>query len=170
MANVEEAAIGLSGRISLNGLLPSPGPVKRIVEGDERRGAAGVAGITLRGAGLVGAPIIGTATLGKCAGWEFAGGGAFRAISPVEPLLSGLASGLSESADDGVVTAEDGPIGATLAAGLSGAALRWVAGISECDSAVAAEFTPGVSVVSAAGGVGVREVLSRRLLSSACEV
>jgi hypothetical protein len=35
IANVEEAAIGFSGRISRNGLLPWPEPVKEIVEGDQ---------------------------------------------------------------------------------------------------------------------------------------
>ena len=57
----------------------------------------------------------------ECAGWEFAGG---SAISPVEPLRSGLASGLSESVWDRVVIAEDGPIGPTWVAESSGGALR----------------------------------------------
>jgi hypothetical protein len=43
------------------------------------------------------APLIGETTLGERAGCEFAGGGAFLAISPVESFRSGLASGLSES-------------------------------------------------------------------------
>ena len=103
IANVEEAAIGFSGRISRNGLLPWPEPVKKIVEGDDRCGAARVAGVTLRGAGL---------------------GGAFRGISPAEPSLSGLASELSESAKGWAVTAEDGPIGPTLVVESSGSALK----------------------------------------------
>jgi hypothetical protein len=98
--------------------------VKRIVEGDDRCGAARVAGIILRGAGLAGAPIFGTTAMGECAGWEFAGGSAFRAIGPVEPSRSELASVLSESGNDGVVLAEDGPIGATLGVESSGRALR----------------------------------------------
>jgi hypothetical protein len=124
MANEEEAAIGFSGRISLNGLLPSPGPVTRIAEGDDRCGAARVASVTLRGAGFGGPPLIGETALGECAGLGLARGGAFRAISPVEPLRSGLAPGLWESVRDRVVIAEDGPIGATLAAESSGRALR----------------------------------------------
>lgn len=110
------------------------------------------------------APLIGEATLGECPGSEFAGGGAFRATSPVESLGSGLASGLPESGNDGVVVAADGPIGGALAAGSFGGALRdSVAGVSECDSSVigAGGFTVGVTEVSAAGGVEVREVLSR---------
>jgi hypothetical protein len=161
---VEEAAIGLSGRVSLNGLLPSPGPVKRIAGGDDEWGARSVAGVTLRGEGMAVAPLIGATAVGECAGWEFAGAGAFRVTSPVESFGSGLASGFLESGNDGVVIAEDGPIGATLAAGSSGGALRdWVAGVSECDSAVpgAGGFTPGMMEVSAAGGVAVREVFSR---------
>ena len=134
------------------------------MEGDDTRGAARIAGISLRGAGLAGALLSGATALGECAGCETAGGGAFRAIVPVEPFRSGLASGLSKSGNDGVVIAADGPIGATPAAGSSGGALRdWVAGVSECDSAVAGagEFTAGVTEVSAGGGVEVREVFSR---------
>lgn len=110
------------------------------------------------------APLIGETTLGESAGWEFAGGGAFRVIIPVESSRSGTASGLPESGNDGVVVAADGPIGGALAAGSFGGALRdSVAGVSECDSSVigAGGFTVGVTEVSAAGGVEVREVLSR---------
>src|SRR5580658_10172477 len=82
IANEEEAAIGLSGRISLNGLWLSPGPVKRIVAGDDRRGIARVAGTTPREAGLIGAPRIGTEALGGCAGWESPSGDAFGAVGP----------------------------------------------------------------------------------------
>jgi hypothetical protein len=111
---------------------------------------------------MAAAPLIGATAVGECAGWEFAGAGAFRVISPVESFRSGLASGLSESGNDGVVIAADGPIATTLAAGSSGGALRdWVAGVSECDSAVAGGFTAGVAEVSGTGGVEVREVLSR---------
>jgi hypothetical protein len=145
-------------------LLPPAGPVKRIVGGDDKYGALSVAGVALRGAGMAVAPLIGETTLGERAGCEFAGGGAFLAVSPVEFFPSGLASGLSESGNDGVVVAEDGPIGATLAAGASGGALRdWAAGVSESDSAVvgAGGFTAGVTELSAAGGVEVGEVFSR---------
>jgi len=111
-----------SGRIRLNGLLPSPGPVTRTVEGDDRCGAARVAGVTLRGAGFAGDPPIGPTALGECACWEFAGFGAFRANSPVEPLR--LASGLSESVGDRGVIVKDGPIGPKRVAESSGRALR----------------------------------------------
>lgn len=164
IANEEEAATGLSGRINLNGLLPL-GPVKRIVGGDDERGALSVAGVALRGAGMALAPLIGETTLGEGVGWKFSGGGAFRAIRPVESLRSGLASGVSESGNDGVVIAADGPIGATLAAGSSGGALRdWVAGVSGRDSAVAGAggFTAGVTEASGACFVEGCEVLSRR--------
>ena len=71
----------------------------RIAEGGDGCGAAAVAGVTLRGAGFLGAPLIAPTTLGECAGLGLAGGGAFRAISPVEPLRSGLASGLADGLD-----------------------------------------------------------------------
>ena len=71
----------------------------RIVEGDDRNGAAPVAGVTLRGAGFLSAPLIGPTALGECAGLGLTGGGAIRAISPVEPLRSGRASGLADGLD-----------------------------------------------------------------------
>ena len=108
IANEEEAAIGSSGKVSLNGLLPSPGPLTRIAEGDDRRRGVRVAGGALRGEGFAGAPLIRLAALGECAGWEFAGGDAFRAISAVEPLRSGLASGLA----DGLSEPDPGVAGA----------------------------------------------------------
>jgi len=130
-------------------LLPSPGPLTRIVEGHERCAAARVAGVTLRGAGFAGAPLIGLAPLDACAGWEFAGGGAVRGIRPIEPVRSGLASGLSESGKDRVVIAEDGAVGLTRVAESSGRAWR------DCADA---------------DGVEVREVVSPGRLSSAGEV
>jgi len=138
-----------SGRTSRNGLLPSPGPLTRIVEGDEPCAGARIAGVTLRGAGFAGAPLIGPTALGASAGWEFAGGGAVRAIRPVELLRSGLASGLSESGKDRVVIAEDGAVGPTRAAESSGRAWR------DCADA---------------DGVEVREVASPGRFSSAGEV
>jgi hypothetical protein len=81
----------------VKGLLPSPGPVTRIVE--SRRVAARVAGVALRGAGFPGAPLIGTTALGEGAGLGLARSGAFRAISPIKPLRSGLASGLADGLD-----------------------------------------------------------------------
>ena len=124
MANEEDAAMGFSGRISLNGLLPSPGPVTRIVEGADRCGAARAGNVSLRGAGLDNAPRIEPAALGEYAGWEFAGGGAFRAISAAGPWRSGLASGSSESATELAVIAEEGAVGATRVADASGRAMR----------------------------------------------
>jgi len=115
--------MGSSCKVSLNGLLPSPGPLTRIAEGDDRRRGVRVAGGALRGEGFAGAPLIRLAALGECAGWEFAGGDTFRAISAVEPLRSGLASGISESVRDRV-TLEAGPIGVTRLAESSGRALR----------------------------------------------
>ena len=124
IANEEEAAIGFSGRISRNGLLPWPEPVKKTVEGDDWRGAACVAGVALRGAGLGREPLFGPTALGEYAGGAFAGGSAFGAIGAVEPSLSGLASGLLESAKGWAVIAEDGPTGATGVGEASGRALR----------------------------------------------
>jgi hypothetical protein len=116
--------MGFSGRISLNGLLPSPGPETRIVEGDGRRGAARATGVILRGASLSGAPRVGPAALGECAGWEFTGGGAFRAISAAGPLRSRLTSGISESVSGGVVISAAGAIVPTREVDYSGRALR----------------------------------------------
>lgn len=116
--------MGFSGRISLNGLLPSPGPVTRIVEGADRCGAARAGDVSLRGAGLANAPRIEPAALGEYAGWEFTGGGAFRAISAGEPLRSGLTSGLSESVSGGVAISEAGAIVRTREVDSSSGALR----------------------------------------------
>ena len=115
--------------------------MKKIVKGDDRCGAARVAGVTLRGAGL---------------------GGAFRGISAVEPSLSGLASELSESARGWDVVAEDGPTGPTLVGESSGSALRDCAdGLSERDPVVsdASGFSAGGRKVFAAGGVEVCEAV-----------
>lgn len=71
----------------------------RIAEDGDGCGAAPVAGVTLREAGFLGAPLIGPTALDECAGLGFAGGGALRAISPVEPLRPGLASGLTDGLD-----------------------------------------------------------------------
>jgi hypothetical protein len=98
MANEEEAAIGFSGKVSLNGLLPSPGPLTRTAEGGDRCGATAVAGVTLRGAGFLGAPRIGPTALDECGALGLARGGAFRAISL--PSRSGLASGLDSIVGD----------------------------------------------------------------------
>ena len=135
------------------------------MEGDDRRAVARVRATSLRGAGLAGAPLFGTTDLGETADWESAVGGAFRATGPVRALRSGLASGLSESGNDGVAIGKDGPIGAIPAVGFSGAGLKdRVAGVSEFDSAVAGGggFTAGKAEVFASGGVEVREVVSRR--------
>ena len=127
-------------------------------------GALSVAGVALRGAGMAVAPLIGETALGECAGWEFSGGRASRVIIPVESLRSGLGSEPLESGADRVVIAAAGLIGGALAAGSSGDALRdSVAGVSECDSAVAGSggFTAGATEVSGAGGAEVREAFSR---------
>ena len=140
------------------------------MEGDDRCGAARVADITVRGPGFLGAPLIGPTALGECAGLGLARGGAFRAISPVEPLRSGLASELSESVRDRVVIGEKGPIGPTWVAESFGPALRdWADGLSERGPAVAGAsgFTAGVRKAFDAGGVEFREVVSPRRLSSA---
>jgi hypothetical protein len=100
-------------------LLPA-GPVKRIVEGDDKCGIARVAGITLRAAGLAAPPSTGTTGLGECVGWESEGGSACRASGPVERSRAELVSSLSESGNGGVVVAEADPIGAMLGVVSSG--------------------------------------------------
>ena len=87
----------------------------RIAEGDDRCGATPAAGVALLGMEFFGAPLKGPTAPGECAGWEFVGGGAFRAISPVEPLLS---------MGDRLATAEDGPVGFARLAVSAGRALR----------------------------------------------
>jgi hypothetical protein len=69
------------------------------VEVGDGCGAAPVAGVTLRGAGFLGAPLIGPIALGECAGLGLAGGGAFRAISPAEPFRPGVGSALTDGLD-----------------------------------------------------------------------
>jgi hypothetical protein len=99
IANEEEAAIGFSGRVNRNDLLPLAGTVTRIAEGGDGWGAAPIEGVTLRGAGCLGAALIGPTALGEFAGLGLAGGGVFRANSPVETLRSGLPSGLADGLD-----------------------------------------------------------------------
>ena len=96
----------------------------RIAEGADGCDAAAVADVTLRGAGFLGASPLGPTAVSERAGLGLARGGAFRAISPAEPLRSGLALGLSESVRDRVVIAEDEPIGPTRVAESAGRALR----------------------------------------------
>lgn len=69
------------------------------MEGGDGCGAAPAAGVTLRRAGFLGAPLMGPTALGECAGLGLAGGGAFRAINPGGPLRPGLASGLTDGLD-----------------------------------------------------------------------
>ena len=69
------------------------------MEGSEWYGAAPGAGVTLRGAGFLGAALIGSTAMGECACSGLAGGGAFRAFSPFEPLRSGPLSGLADGLD-----------------------------------------------------------------------
>jgi hypothetical protein len=138
MANEEEAAIAFSGRTSRKGLLPSPGPLTRTAEGGDVCSAAAVVGVTLREAGFLGAPFIVLLALGECAGLGLARGGAFRATRPVEPLRSGLASGVLEAGKDRVAIAEDGAVGPTRLAESSARARRDCAdGLSGRDAAEA---------------------------------
>jgi len=161
--------------------------VTRIVEGDDRCGPERVAGVTLRGAEFLGAPLIGPTALGECAGWEFTGGGAFRAISPVEPLRSGLASGLEDGLDSivgdklesvEVTFAKDSEPRVLSLDFFSEGVASWSLLVSEelpesmRDSSVssAGGFTAGVLKVFAASEVEVREVVSPGRLSSAVDV
>ena len=87
MANEEEAAIVFSGRTSLNGLLPLPGPLTRIVERGEGCGVASVPGVTFtRGAEISAALGVGKTALEACAGLGLAGGSVLPAIRLVEPV------------------------------------------------------------------------------------
>jgi len=178
IANEEEAAIGFCGRTSLNGLLPSPGPVTRIVEDDDRCGTARVAGVTLRGARFLGAPFIVPTVLRECAGLGLAGGGAFRAINPVEPLGSGLASGLTDGLDsvvgdefesvEGAFAKDSEPGVLSLDFFSEGVVSSSLLALEELSGA--GGFTAGVLKVFAARGVEVREVVSPGRLGSASDV
>lgn len=170
---MEEAAIVFSGRVSLNGLLPSPGPVTRTVEGGDQRGAARVGGAALREAEFRGATRIGATVLGGCAGWGFAGGGALRAISPAESWCTGLGLRLTYDLDstDRLVTAEDGAGGHAPVGESAGRVSKDRAGgLSARDSSVcgAGGFIEGVTKLFAGGGAG--EVISPGRLGSAGDV
>jgi len=99
IANEEEAAIAFSGKVSRNDLLPLVGAVTRIAGGGDACGPAPIAGVTLRGMGCLGAPVIGPTALGEFAGLGLVGGGVLRATSPVAPLRPGLTSGLADGLD-----------------------------------------------------------------------
>ena len=70
-----------------------------MAEGGGRCGDTLVAGATLGPAGTLGAPLIGATVVSECAGLGVTGGGAFRAISPAEPLRPELASGPTDGFD-----------------------------------------------------------------------
>ena len=82
-----------------------------MVSGDNGCAAERATNVTLRGAESARAPLVGAAALGESAGWEFASGGAFCAVSLPEPWRSGPASALPELVIDRFVIAGDGPIG-----------------------------------------------------------
>jgi hypothetical protein len=73
--------------------------VTRIAERGDWYRALPIGGVALRGAGFLGAALIGPTAMGGCACSGLAGEGAFRAVSPFEPLRSGLLSGLADSLD-----------------------------------------------------------------------
>ena len=93
MAIEEEAAIVFSGKLTRNGLLPWAGAETKIPEGPEgvdRRGGAPLEAAARREAGLLHGSIAESTALREGAGLEVAGGGAVRAISPVEPSRPGM--------------------------------------------------------------------------------
>ncbi len=92
MANEGEAAIGFSGKITLNGLLPSPGPVTRIAEAGDGCGAGAVVGVILRGAGFLGPPLM----RGPLVTAEDGPVGLRRAAESADRASIDWASGLSE--------------------------------------------------------------------------
>jgi hypothetical protein len=89
----EEAAIGSSGKLTRNGLPPWAGTRTSIAERDEACCTAPIAGVCLRGAGPLCAPLFGLTPTGECAGWGFAIDGV---ISPAESLRAVLSSESAE--------------------------------------------------------------------------
>ena len=153
------------------------------MEGDDRRDA----GATLRGAGFLGAPFIGPTVLREYAGLGLAGGGAFRAINPVEPLRPVLASGLADGLDSIVGDEFESAEGTfakdsesrvlsldSFSEGVASWSLLAPEELPESmrDSSVsgAGGFAAGVLKVFASGGVEVREVVSPRRLVTAGDV
>jgi hypothetical protein len=136
--------------------------VTRIAEGGETCGAALIAGVGLPGAGLLGAPLFGPTALGEGARLGFAGGGAFRAISPADPLRAARASGLTDGLAS-IVGDEFASVEATFAKDSDFLALSQdfssesVAPLTLLASAELSESR----VALAAGGAEVREVISR---------
>ena len=140
----------------------------RIAEGGDGCGAAPIEGVTLLGAGFLGAALIGPTALGACAGLGLAGGGAFRAISPVEPSRSGLGSGLADGFDfivggefksvEGIFAKDSGSRVLSLDFSSEGVA---------ASSLLASEELSESMKVFAAGGVEVREVVSPWRLGTA---
>jgi hypothetical protein len=142
--------------------------VTRIAEGGDRCGAAPVAGATLGGAGFLGAPLIGPKALGGFAGLGLASGGAFRAISPAEPLRSGLASELTDALAS-IVGDEFESVEGTFAKDLEFRvfSLDFSSEAVASSSLIAPEELSESRKVFAPGGVEVREVVSPGRLGSA---
>ena len=93
------ASIGISGKVTRNGLLPWAGGVTRIAEGVSRCIAAPIEGDTPRGAEIGGAASTETRALDEGANLGLAGGGVFRAINPAELLGSGAGPGSIDGFD-----------------------------------------------------------------------
>ena len=148
------AAIAFFGKLTLNGWLPRPGAVTRIVEGLGRCGAAPIVEVSPYGAGLLGALLIGPTVLVECASLELAGGDAFRPISPIAPLCSELTSGLADALDS-LVGHESESVDRTSAKYSEPRVLS----LDFPSEGVASSslLVPAVSEL-ATGGVGVREV------------
>jgi len=142
--------------------------VTRIAEGCDGCGAAPIAGGTLRGAGFLGAALIGSTALGECAGLGLAGGGAFRAISPVEPSRSGLASGLADGLA-AIAGDEFESVEGTFAKGSESRVLSldFSSEGAAASSLLASEELSESMKVFAAGGAGAREVVSPGRLGTA---
>ena len=131
IAKEDVAAIAFSGKLTLNGRFPRPGRVKRIAEDLGKCGAVPIVGVSLSGAGLLGA------------------------ISSIAPLCSELTSGLANGLDS--VVGDESESAECTCAKFSEPrvfsldfSFEGVASPGRC--------VPAESLELATGGVGVREV------------
>ena len=151
------AAIVFSGKLTLDGWLPRLGTLTSITEDRGKCDAASSVELSLYGAGLLGALLIGMAALCECAALELAGGDTLRTIGSMAALrsegASDLADGLDSIVGDETESAERTRAKSSepglFSLDFSSEGWEGVASSSSCK--------PGVPLEFATGGAGVRE-------------
>src|SRR5215467_12966792 len=98
MAREDVAATAFSGKLTLNGWFPPRGRAKSITEDLGGCGPTPIVVVSLFGAGILGALLVGWTALRGCAGLELAGG-KFRTTGAISPLGSELTSVLTAGLD-----------------------------------------------------------------------